>query len=85
MSSLCIKAVKNSWDKIDYFAVFCYSIYKFDASLYISKTIYVNATFSNNSKCIQINFIPMNSELIKRKHYNISDDYDLGLEPALYP
>lgn len=29
----------------------------------------------------QINYLPMNSEYIMRRHYNISDDYDLGLEP----
>lgn len=28
----------------------------------------------------QINYLPMNSEYIMRRHYNISDDYDLGLE-----
>lgn len=30
----------------------------------------------------QINYLPMNSEYIMRRHYNISDDYDLGLEPG---
>ena len=30
----------------------------------------------------QINYLPMNSQLIMRRHYNISDDYDLGLEPG---
>lgn len=30
----------------------------------------------------QINYLPMNSEYIRRRHYNISDDYDLGLEPG---
>ena len=28
----------------------------------------------------QINYLPMNSQLIMRRHYNISDDYDLGLQ-----
>lgn len=28
----------------------------------------------------QINYLPMNSEYIMRRHYNISDDYDLGLQ-----
>lgn len=28
----------------------------------------------------QINYLPMNSEYIIRRHYNISDDYDLGLQ-----
>ena len=28
----------------------------------------------------QINYLPMNSEYIRRRHYNISDDYDLGLQ-----
>ncbi|ANE34340.1 putative membrane protein [Campylobacter hyointestinalis subsp. lawsonii CCUG 27631] len=59
-----------------------YKAYSDTRSIFRKPNEFSDDEMPTNDDKPQINFIPMNSELIKRKHYNISDDYDLGLEPG---
>lgn len=57
-----------------------YKAYGDTRDIFKSPNRYADDEMPSNEDEPKINFIPMNSELIKRKNYSISEDYDLGLE-----
>ncbi|CUU89117.1 Uncharacterised protein [Campylobacter hyointestinalis] len=57
-----------------------YKAYGDTRDIFKSPNRYADDEMPDNDDEPKINFIPMNTELIKRKNYSISEDYDLGLE-----
>lgn len=57
-----------------------YKAYGDTRDIFKSPNRYADDEMPSNEDNPKINFIPMNTELIKRKNYSISEDYDLGLE-----
>lgn len=57
-----------------------YKAYSNTRDIFKSPNKYADDEMPSNDDEPKINFIPMNTELIKRKNYSISEDYDLGLE-----
>lgn len=57
-----------------------YKAFRDTRDIFKSPNRYADDEMPDNDDEPKINFIPMNTELIKRKNYSISEDYDLGLE-----
>lgn len=59
-----------------------YKTYSDARDIFKKPNEFIDDEIPTNDDKPQINYLPMNSEYIMRRHYNISDDYDLGLEPG---
>ncbi|MEE3777357.1 hypothetical protein V2I28_07710, partial [Campylobacter sp. CX2-4080-23] len=57
-----------------------YSIYSDTRDIFRPANEFSDDEMPTNDDKPKINFIPMNSQYIKRKHYSILENYDLGLE-----
>lgn len=57
-----------------------YSAYSDARDIFRPANEFSDDEMPTNDDKLKINFIPMNSQYIKRKHYSILENYDLGLE-----
>ncbi|ALV24924.1 putative membrane protein [Campylobacter iguaniorum] len=59
-----------------------YKVYNDTRDIFKQPNRFEDDEMPNNDDEAKIQWVPMNTELIKRRHYSVTEDYDLGLEPG---